>query len=178
MRRDAPTCRHGAQSEGSVKIASVLDRPMHQWQQLFAAVLQDHPVVGVRAVIEWHLGRSATRSESEAARRAVRAMERAGRVTLQQVSVPRQPDQLGGRLLVAGRGDLSLLDWPNQTVLRAAARSHPPDLHETRAALQRMLAALNEATMRLDRLPLAAAEPELAREVADAMGKPLARLGR
>ena len=41
-----------------------------------------------------------------------------------------------------------------------------------------MLAALNEAAMRLDRLPLGTAEPELAREVADAMGKPLARLGR
>src|ERR671916_190870 len=159
------------QPDGSAKIGTVLGRPLHQWQQLFAAVLEDHPVVGVRAVIEWHLGRPATRSEREAARHAVRAMERAGRVTLQQVSVPRQPDHLGGRLLLAGRGDLGLLDWPNQTVLRAAARSHHPDLHETRAALQRMLAALNEATMRLDRLPLATAEPELAREVSNAMGK-------
>ena len=87
---------------------------MHQWQQLFAAVLDEHPVVGVRAVTEWHLGRPATRSEREAARHAVRAMERAGRVKLQHVSVPRQADQLGGRLLVAGRGDLRLLEWPNQ----------------------------------------------------------------
>jgi hypothetical protein len=59
-------------------------------------------------------------------------MERAGRVKLKHVSVPRQPDHLGGRLLLAGRGDLSLLDWPNQT--RCAPQLEPTRQTSTKPA--------------------------------------------
>ena len=54
----------------------VMRRPMRHWHELFGGALEEHPVVGVQAVVEWHLGRDATRSEMVAPRRAADVMKR------------------------------------------------------------------------------------------------------
>jgi hypothetical protein len=48
--------------------------------------LADHKAVGVRAVVVTHLGREATRSELEAARRAARLLEQRGQLRVVHVS--------------------------------------------------------------------------------------------
>ena len=133
-------------------------------------------MIGVRSFVEWHLGRPGTRSDHMSARRSAHLMEAAGHCQLQQVQLLREA---GGRwTLVMARPGLSLNDWPTQKTLRTAADQYPPDTHGARAALDRLTTSLNAAAAALNNIPLGALTPDEAATAAQAMGQPLAALGR
>ena len=72
--------------------------------------------VGVRAVVEAHLGREATRSERESSRRAAHLLERSGGAKVVHVAVPPSIHRRGGTFLVVVRPDLDVLETVTSVV--------------------------------------------------------------
>ena len=127
-----------------------MGQALGRWQQVLMEALAEHKAGGVRAVVVSHLGREATRSEIQAARRAARLLEERGQVKLVHVSVPAGLNQRGGTFLVATRSELGLLDWPDESALQTAATQGPPLIDKTTETLNAIVAALHAAAAKAD----------------------------
>lgn len=103
-----------------------------RWQQLLLDELETAEAVGVRALVQKHLGRRATRAEITAARRAARSLAAAGAAELIHVRVP-GGEQHRGALPVAIRPGIE----PDDQLLGQAALGEP--LEVSSAAEQRRL---------------------------------------
>jgi hypothetical protein len=99
-----------------------------QWQQLFTAALKEHSVVGIRAIVMWHLGRPPTRSEMTAARYA--GSRHGVRRPLPAATVSLLTPAGGRNVLIMARPDLSLSDWPKRP------RCSPPPVTTLRTPLK------------------------------------------
>lgn len=84
---------------------------LENWQQVLLDGLAEHDVVGVRSVVEGHLGRQPTRAESEAARRAAHLLERSGLARVAHVCVP---SERGGGVVLAVPAEPTPADTPEE----------------------------------------------------------------
>jgi hypothetical protein len=72
--------------------------------------LAQHDMVGLRAVVEGHLGRRAARAESIAAQRAARLLARSGLVALAHVRVPSAKGRRSAELLLIARAGIDPIE--------------------------------------------------------------------
>ena len=77
-----------------------------RWQQVIMDALAQYELVGLRAVLEGHLGRRPAKGESTAAQRAARMMARSGQVRLAHVRVPTIRGHRSAEWVVIGRAEV------------------------------------------------------------------------
>lgn len=156
-----------------------IDQPpplrLGRWQQAVMDALDLHEVVGVRAVVEGHLGRRGTRAESTAAQRAARRLARSGQVHPAHVRVPGGKGRRGSELLIVARPgtDLAARTDPE---LQAAATRYLAPADRSNEALADVVADVERAAARTRDLDLYAVDPDAAGRAARALAVPLARL--
>jgi hypothetical protein len=155
-----------------------MGQALGRWQQVLLEALAEHKAVGVRAVVVSHLGREATRSELEAARRAARLLEQRGELKVIHVSVPPRLNQRGGTFLVATRSGLGLHDWPDESALQTVATQGPPPIDKTTEALNAIVAALHAAAAKADDVKLDTVNDAFADHVVQVMAVSLRKLNR
>ena len=131
--------------------------------------LAQHDMVGLRAVIEGHLGRRAVRAESTAAQRAARLLARSGQVALVHVRVPSAKGRKSAELLLVVRAGIDPTEIDEGTMQAAAVRLVTP-ADRTEETLEHIVAAVQEAAARLADIDLHTVDGEAA-------GKPLGRSG-
>ena len=88
--------------------------------------LARHELVGLRAVVEGHLGRRAARAESTAAQRAARLLARSGQVSLAHVRVQSAKGRRGAELLLIVRAGLDPEGFDERMMQAAAVRLVTP----------------------------------------------------
>ena len=139
--------------------------------------LAQHNMVGLRAVIEGHLGRRALRAESTAAQRAARLLARSGQVTLAHVRVPSARGRKSAELLLVVRAGLDPEAVDEQTMQAAAVRLVTP-ADRTDEALELIVTGVEEAAARLTDVDLHTVDGEAADKAAQALASPLLRLSQ
>ena len=148
-----------------------------RWQQVIMDALAQHELVGLRAVVEGHLGRRAQRAESTAASRAARLLARSGQVRLAHVRVPAAKGRRSAELLVVARAEIdpgTMTDEAMQTI--AVRRVAPAD--RTREALDVIMDAVHQAAAHVADVDLHTVDGREAGQAAQALASPLLRLSQ
>ena len=148
-----------------------------RWQEVIMDALAQHDMVGLRAVVEGHLGGRAVRAESTAAQRAARLLARSGQVRLVHVRVPSAKGRKGAELLLVVRAGLDPEAVDEQTMQAAAVRLVTP-ADRTGEALELIVAGVEEAAARLAEVDLHTVDGEAAGKAAQALASPLLRLSQ
>ena len=141
------------------------------------SALAQHDMVGLRAVVEGHLGRRAVRAESIAAQRAARLLARSGQVMLAHVRVPSAKGRMSAELLLVVRAGLDTDAVDEQTMQAAAVRLVTP-ADRTEEALELIVAGVGAAAARLADVYLHTVDGEAAGKAAHALASPLLRLSQ
>ena len=137
--------------------------------------LDQYEVVGLRAVVEGHLGRRGERAESTAAQRSVRLLARSGQVQLTHVRVPTAKGRRSAELLVVARAEVDPADLTD-SALQAAAVRLVTTADRTREALEFIVTAVQEAAAQVLEVDLHTIEGDAAAQAAQALASPLVRL--
>src|SRR5215212_3655019 len=153
-----------------------MGHPLGRWQQILASALAEHSAVGVRAVVEAHMGREAARSERESYRRAAYLLSAAAGQRLCTWRCHLRPTAKGGTFLVVVRPDLDVLAWPDEASLQAIGIKPLPLARLSREALLSVVASLRTAAARLDHVEVDTIDIETAGQALDAIAEPLRRL--
>jgi hypothetical protein len=137
-----------------------------RWQQVIVDALADRDAVGLRAVVEGHLGRRATRAEITAGRRAAHLLERGGRVRVERVKVPTPKGRKGAILLVVVRPDLAPADVPDEATLRLIATQYVAPADRTQEALATIASNLQAVAASIEEVQIYTVEAEQAQQAA------------
>lgn len=149
-----------------------------RWQQAILEAVDRYEVVGVRAVVEGHLGRRGARAESAAAQRAARLLARSGQARLAHVRVPAAKDRRSAELLVVARTTADLARMSDQELQSAATRYLAP-ADQSGEALAYVVAAVERAAAAAARdVDVHLVDPQAADRAARALAVPLSRLTR
>lgn len=119
-----------------------------RWQLVLADALEDHLAVGVRSVVVNHLGRSPTRSEVTAARRAAHSLAASGRARTMHVPGSDFDDKVGDRAyLILARPKVVMSEAQLRRLLvardGAVGSQHAP--HNQAEAMRRLSRSLQSA---------------------------------
>ena len=148
-----------------------------RWQEVIMDTLAQHDMVGLRAMVEGHLGRRAVRAESTAAQRVARLLARSGQVALAHVRVPSAKGRKSAELLLVVRAGLDPEAIDEQTMQAAAVRLVTP-ADRTEEALELIVAGVRDAVARLADVELHTVDGEAAGKAAQALASPLLRLSQ
>ena len=163
-----------------------VDPPLHpstpparlgRWQEVIMDALAEHEMVGLRAVVEGHLGRRAAWAESTAAQRAARLLARSGQVSLAHVRVRSAKGRRSAELLLIVRAGLDPEAFDERMMQAAAVRLVTP-ADRTEEAHEHIVAAVQEAAARLADIDLHTVDGEAAGKAAQALASPLLRLSQ
>ena len=146
-----------------------------RWQQVIMDALAQYELVGLRAVVEGHLGRRAQRAESIAAQRAARLLARTGQVRLAHVRVPAAKGRQGAELLLVARADVDPAAMTDEAMQTAALRRVAP-ADRTREALEIIVDTVLQAAAQVVDVDLHTVDGEAAGQAAQALASPLLRL--
>ena len=106
--------------------------------------LAQYELVGLRAVVEGHLGRRAQRAESIAAQRAAGLLARSGQVRLAHVRVPTAKGRRSAELLVVAQAGVDPAAMTDEAMQTAAIRRVAP-ADRTRETLEIIVDAVRQA---------------------------------
>lgn len=148
-----------------------------RWQEVIMTALSRYDIVGLRAVVEGHLGRRAVRAEGTAAQRAARLLANSGQVTLAHVRVPSAKGRRSAKLLVVARADVDPSGLEVHELQAAALRLVTP-ADRTAQALELIVDNVRQATAHLADVDLHTVEGHAAGKAAQALAAPLVRLSQ
>jgi hypothetical protein len=115
-----------------------------RWQQVIMDALAQYELVGLRTVLDGHLGRRPAKGESTAAQRAARMMARSGQVRLAHVRVPTIRGRRSAEWVVIGRAEVDPGTITDEAMQTAAIRRVAP-ADRTKEALQIIVEAVLQA---------------------------------
>ena len=151
-----------------------------RWESLLLAALDEAPAVGVRRVLERHVGRDPSRAELSAVRRAAHQLAAAGLAEVVHLRAPRVRTGRGSSYLVLTRLGAVVAE---EVLLEAAAPPRPAagpagDRWGDTALAGRVVAGAVEQAGRSPRVRVERLERERAAELAAELGPALAELQR
>ena len=148
---------------------------MHvSWYEAFDDALASRPVIAVSRVVEAHVGRTPTRSELNAARRAANSYARGSNTQVLQFS-SRRADGRKVQVLLLARADADLDDTDQLHAVVSGDAAVPRTRGRTRGwqGVEKLLAEIVKAAHSSRRVDLDHLDPvhaaQLADEVADAL---------
>ena len=124
-----------------------------RWQQVIMDALAQYELVGLRAVVEGHLGRHAERAEATAGQRAARLLAHSGQVRLAHVRVPAAKGRKGAVLHVVARAEVDPATMTIEEMQTIAIR-HVASADRTREALDVMVDAVRQAAAQVAEVDL------------------------
>ena len=146
-----------------------------RWQQVIMDALAQYELVGLRAVVEGHLGRRPVKAESTAAQRAARLLARSGHVRLAHIRVPTTRGRRSAELLVIGRTEVDLRTITDEAMKTAAIRRVAP-ADRTSEALDIIMETVCQAAAHVADIDLHTVDGDAAGQAAQALASPLLRL--
>jgi hypothetical protein len=146
-----------------------------RWQQVIMDALAQYELVGLRTVLDGHLGRRPAKGESTAAQRAARMMARSGQVRLAHVRVPTIRGRRSAEWVVIGRAEVDPGTITDEAMQTAAIRRVAP-ADRTKEALDIIVEAVLQAAAQVADVDLHTVDGDAAGHVAQALASPLLRL--
>jgi len=128
-------------------------------------------------VIEYELGRPATRAELHAARRAAHRLAEDGHCQLRYVEARRGGEGRRSKMLLVGRVGMSEIDWPDHSAVALAANTFPtPTPSASTHALSQLITAVEVANLWAKHVDLDGLDPEEASDAVMQISKPVRAL--
>ena len=128
-------------------------------------------------MIEYELGRPATRAELHAARRAAHRLAEDGHCQLRYVEARRGGEGRRSKMLLVGRVGMSEIDWPDHSAVALAANTFPtPTPSASTHALSQLITAVEVASQWAKHVDLDGLDPEEASDAVMQISKPVRAL--
>lgn len=151
-----------------------------QWHRVLDKALRDRPVVGVADAVRTHLGRTPTRSELSAARRAAHRYAATGEAQVTTLLATIAGGHTAQVLVLAEPGvdltDVTTLRRKVAANSRAIDKPQGQDTKDTAARVERMLSQIHAVSRSAPLLPLDQIAPAHAKLLAEDLTEALANL--